>query len=377
MLSALFAVVVALGASGLEASPFAPPAKPAERIVRLLAPSGAFTPRTLREFEHESGAAVAYDAYGDAQRIPSMMKDAPYDVVILPGPALAVAIAAGRLRKIEKAQIANARRVGPQVAAKLASYDAGGVYAIAWGWSATGLIYDSARAPPLLGGPPNSWAAALAPDVARKLAPCGVALPDARDEMFVAAWRLLGINPSALRERDVTAAADLIIRARAAVRLPISRDPIAAIAGGAVCLTFGDAAQAEIASHRSREGGAGFDIRFAEPREGGPIAVDALAEPRDAPNPKEASALIDFLLRPAVADEATASIGLTSAEAASATENFRGLWPVGVYDPKLVPVIEREWARARAPQQPQHKPQAKTANKPISKSATKPTRTKR
>ncbi|MGA7197398.1 MAG: hypothetical protein WBY97_10005, partial [Roseiarcus sp.] len=132
-------------------------------------------------------------------------------------------------------------------------------------------------------------------------------------------------------------------------------------------------AQAGIASRRSREGGAGLDIRFAEPREGGPIAIAALAEPRDAPDPHDASALIDFLLQPGVAAEATASIGLTSAEAAASAETFRVLWPVGVYDAKLVPVIEREWARTRAPQQPAGKPQVKTANKP----ASKPTRTKR
>ena len=126
----------------------------------------------------------------------------PYDVVILPGPALALAIAAGQLRKIEKAEIPDARHIAPQVAAKLASYDSGGVYAIAWGWSATGLLYDVGKAPRLLGGAPNSWVDALAPDVARKLAPCGVALPDSRDEMFIAAWRLLGIDPaSASRTR--------------------------------------------------------------------------------------------------------------------------------------------------------------------------------
>ena len=196
MLSALFAGVVALSASGLEASPFAPPPKPAETIVRLLAPSGAFTAKTLREFERESGAAVAYDAYGDPARIPSMMKEAPYDVVIMPGPALARAVAAGQLRKIDKAQIPNARRVAPPVAAKLMAYDPGGAYAIAWGWSATGLLYDAGKVPQLIGAPPNSWGAALAPEVARKLAPCGVALPDARDELFIAAWRLLGVDPA-------------------------------------------------------------------------------------------------------------------------------------------------------------------------------------
>lgn len=372
MLSALFAAVVALGASGLEASPFAPPPKPAPKVVRLLAPSGALTTRTLRDFERESGFAVAYDAYGDAQRIASMMKDATYDVVVLPGPALAGAIAAGQLRKIDKAQIPNARRVAAPVEAKLTAYDSAGAFALAWGWSATGLMYDADKARRLLGAAPGSWTAALAPDVARKLAPCGVALPDSRDEMFIAAWRMLGVNPSILRERDVTAAADLIIRARAAVRLPISRDPITAIAGGAVCLTFGDAAQAEIASRRSREGSAGFDIRFVEPKEGGPMAIDALAEPRNGPHPGEASALIDFLLRPTIAAEATASAGLTSAEAEAPTVNFRALWPVGVYDAKLLPVIEREWKRAGPQEKPAHAPPVKSAKKP----AGKPTRTK-
>ena len=60
---------------------------------RLLRALGRLLAKTLREFERESGAAVAYDAYGDPARTPSMMKEAPYDVVILPGPALARAVA--------------------------------------------------------------------------------------------------------------------------------------------------------------------------------------------------------------------------------------------------------------------------------------------
>jgi putrescine transport system substrate-binding protein len=366
MLTALFAAVAAaFGPVAIEsaASPFAPPPQPVPKELRLLAPSGAFNAKMLRAFERESGYVVAYDAYGDPARIPSLMKE-PYDVVVLPGPALAHAIGAKQLRPIEKAEVQNARRIAPPVAGKLASYDATGGYGLAWGWSATGLLYDAGKVPRLLGAAPYSWADALAPDVARRLAPCGVALPDSRDEMFIAAWRMMGVDPTRVRERDVKAAADLIIRARAAVRQPASRDPISAIAGGAVCLTFGDAAQAAIATRRSREGGQGSQILFAEPREGGPIAIDALAEPRDAPHPKEALALIDFLLQPSVDAEATAAAGLSSAEAETPTLNFRGLWPVGVYYPALVPVIEREWARVRAPQQPAHPAQASAASKP-------------
>ena len=156
-------------------------------------------------------------------------------------------------------------------------------------------------------------------------------------------------------------------RARRSAAARLSRDPLSAIAAGAVCLTFGDAAQAGIASRRSREGGRGLEIQFAEPKEGGPIAIDALAEPRDAPHPREALALIDFLLRPSVAAEATAAAGLASAESDAAALNFRGLWPVGVYDPALVPLVEKEWARVRAPEQPAHAPETKPASKPSKK----------
>jgi len=345
--------------------------------VRLLAPSGAFSARSFREFHRESGFEVAYDAYGDPSRVLQMMKEVAYDVVILPGPELSRAIAAGDLRKLDKAEILNGKRIAQPVAAKLAAYDAAGAYSLAWGWSPTGLIYDAAKVPRLLGFTPYSWSVALAPAVAGRLAGCGVALPDARDEMFIAAWRMMGVFPERANERTVKAAADVIIRARAAVRLPISRDPLAAISGGAVCLTFGGPAQAEIASRRSREGGAGFDIRFAEPREGGPVSIDALAEPREAPHPKEAAALMDYLLRPTVLAEAAAAAGMTSAEDAG-KENFRGLWPVGVYNPALVPLIEKEWARAKGPEKKpkaeanaKAKPQAKPAAKAVKKKAKK------
>ena len=377
----LIALSLAFAVAANAQSPFAPPPKPAPQIVRLLAPSGALDGKTLRAFESESGIEIAYDAYGDPARIPTMMKDAAYDVVILPGPALAQAIAAGRLGPIEKAQIPNAGRIAAPVAAKLAAYDPSGGFGLAWGWSTTGILFNASETEPLIGRlPPSSWSFALNPIASGKLAPCGVALPDARDEMFIAAWRLLGIDPARVHEHEVKIAADLIIRARAAVRLPISPDPLSAIAGGAVCLTFGGAAQKDIASRRSREGGAGFNIQFASPREGGPIAIDALARPRDAPHPHEALVLIDYLLRPAVAAEATAAAGLTSAQDVPRTENFRALWPVGIYDPAVLPIVEKDWARARAPEKAAKadaKAKTKTKGKAEARPAGKKARTKR
>ena len=359
----LAAALVALSASAApagELSPFAPAPKPTKTIVRLLAPSGAFNASMLRTFEQESGFAVAYDAY-DPARAPALGSGAAYDVVVLPGPAVARAAAEGQLRRIDKETIPNARNVSPQVAAKLAAYDPGG-FTFAWGWSPIGLIYDAAKAPALLGGPPASWAAALNPVAAGKLAPCGVALPDSRDELFLAAWRFMGANPARLRPRDVTAAADIIFSARKVARAPISRDPVSAIASGAVCLTFGGPPQAAIASRRS-----GADIGYALPREGGPIAIDAIAAPRDAPHPRQSAALIDFLLRPEIAAEATARAGLLSAGAAAPKENFRALWPVGLYDPNTAELVDREWRRIE--DDGRKKPLAKAETSPKAKGA--------
>jgi putrescine transport system substrate-binding protein len=324
----------------------------------------------LQEFERVSGAAVAYDAYDDPNRIPSLMREA-YDVVAIPGPQLAGATAGTELRKLERGSIPNARLVGLQISAKLRAYDASGSYAIAWGWSATGLVYNAGPVLGLLGGVPNSWAYALAPETIGKLAPCGLGLPDSRDAMFIAAWRLMGLDPSRVRERDVKAAADLIIRARAAARLPVSPDPIAAIAGGAVCVTLGGAAQAEIASRRSREGGSGLDIRYADPKEGGPLKLLVLAEPRNAPHPSEANRLIDYLLQPSVASEAAAAMGLTSAEVDAPAEGVRSLWPVGVYAPVIEGIVEKEWTRVTTPQQAKAKQQAKPPQKPTGKPSRK------
>ena len=96
------------------------------------------------------------------------------------------------------------------------------------------------------------------------------------------------------------------------------------------------------------------------------MAIDAIAEPRDAPHPRQAAALADFLLRPGIAAEATAATGLTSAETVTPSDNFRALWPIGVYDARLLPVIEKEWERTRArnPESAKTSKNAKTSKPP-------------
>ena len=204
---ALFAAGLwASAALAEDVSPFAPPPPPPPKIVRLLAPPAMLDLDALQAFEAESGYQVAYDAYEGALDLAEKWREGPYDLVVLSGPALAREIAAGALARLDKARLDNARGVRPAALAKLAAYDPTGAYALPLGWYATGLVYDAGKAGQRIGGAPASWNALFKPGEARKMADCGVVLPDDRDALFVAAWRLLGVDPARATAAQVKSA---------------------------------------------------------------------------------------------------------------------------------------------------------------------------
>ena len=342
------AIAFAQGAFAQSASPFIPPPAPKPKIVRLLAPAEYFDTQALEEFERASGYQVAYDAYAGAADVADKWREGPYDLVVLSGPTLAREIALGALRKLDKARIPDAHAIQPLAAAKLAAYDPGGAYAVPVGWFATGLLYDADKAAKRLGGPPVSWANLFAPAEARKMADCGLVLPDDRDALFVAAWQTLGVDPARMGAAGVKGASALIDRARLSARAFPAPDVVGALASGAACLSIGDAGEAGAASARSREGGAPANIRFALPREGGALSIDALAIPRDAPLPDEAYALLDFLLRPDIAARDARAARLVGAQDGAQNEMLKRLWPEGAYDARMASAVQAEWARLRA-----------------------------
>src|SRR5208282_5845741 len=131
-----------------------------------------------------------------------------------------------------------------------------------------------------------------------KMSDCGVLWPDARDALFLAAWRVMNIDPARATLANVKAAAALLARARPAIRALGVRDIVGPLASGTDCLSAGTAGEADAAVARSREGGSPVPIRFASAKEGGALFLDSFAIPRDAAQPDQAYALLDFLLRP-------------------------------------------------------------------------------
>jgi putrescine transport system substrate-binding protein len=339
---------LALLAPAAADSPFAPPPKPKPTFLRLLAFADYFDADALAQFERESGFRIAYDAYDAPESIPDKLRDGPYDLVVLPGPLLRQQIAAGALQKLDRAQLPHASSAAPAIAAKLAVYDPSGAYAMTYMWFASGLLYDAEMAPQRLRAPPTSWAAIFAPDQARRLFDCGIATPDGRDDLFIAAWRFVGVNPAKANPISVKQAADLLIRVKASARAFGLRDYVGALANGSVCLSLGRLDDAALAMARAKQGGRTAQIGFVVPKEGAPMSIDALAVPKDAAHPAQAYALLDFLLRPEIAARNARATRLSSGDEAGNEEILKRLFPTGGVDAALAPIIEKEWARVKA-----------------------------
>ena len=219
------------------------------------------------------------------------------------------------MSKLDKARIANASAIQPLVAGKFAAYDPSGAYAIPAGWFATGLLYDANQAAKRLGGAPFSWASLFVPDETRKMADCGIVLPDARDALFIAAWRTLGVDPPG-RAPPTSRTRSLCSAGRGWPRGP-SRRPTSSARWRAARRAFPSATPARRkprAPAAARRRPLEHPLRL--PREGGALSIDAFAIPRDAPHPDEAYALLDFLLRPDIAERDARAARLVSAQAA-------------------------------------------------------------
>jgi spermidine/putrescine-binding protein len=233
------------------------------------------------------------------------------------------------------------------VAQKLSVYDPSGAYGVAFGWAPYGLIYNSAKVDALLGGAPTSWSALLDVKLSRRLAECGIVAPNARDAMFVAAWRWLGVDPSRLRPLDIKSAAFVLARAKPAMQGFAAPDTVGALARGSDCLSLGTPGEAAAANARAKSMDVAAEIDFALPKEGGGVEIEAFAIPRDAPNPEIAYKLLDFLMKPEIAEADARVAGLNSSETVKDLDMMKRLWPLGAFDDAVAQAMETEWTLVR------------------------------
>lgn len=276
-----------------------------ERVVNVYNWSDYIDPTVIEAFTKETGIAVRYDTFDSNDTLESklLMQKSGFDVVVPSGYFLERQIKANVFLPLDKAKLPNLVHAWDEIAERQAAYDPGNRFAVNYMWGTTGIGYNVAKAKEILGpdAKMDSWDILFKPEIIAKFKDCGVHMLDSADDVLAAALHYLKLDPNTTQEADLNKAAELMMTIRPFVRKFHSSEFLNALATGEICLAFGYSGDVKQAQKATKAAGSAVEIGYAIPKGGAQMWFDNLAIPRDAPNPNEAHALIDFLLRPDVA----------------------------------------------------------------------------
>src|SRR5713101_6221200 len=338
-----------------------------ERIVNVYNWSDYIAPPLIEEFSKETGIKVRYDTFdsNDTLEAKLLAGKSGYDVVVPTAYFLERQIKAGIFQKLDKGKLPNLANMWPEIAQRLAKYDAGNQYAVSYMWGTTGIGYNVKKARAMLGadGRIDSWDIVFKPENLAKLKDCGVHMLDSSDDILPAALSYLGLDPNTANEADLQKAADLMTKIRPSVRKFHSSEYLNALASGEICFVVGFSGDIKQSQKRAAEAKNGVDIAYAIPKEGAQLWFDNLAIPRDARNAAEAHEFINYLQKPEVAAKNSSFISYANGNLAS--QKFidkailddktifpdeavmNGLYTYQAHDAKTVRFVNRLWTRIK------------------------------
>jgi len=104
--------------------------------------------------------------------------------------------------------------------AHAAAYDPDNAHSTIYMWGTTGIGFNAAKVAERLGAdaPTDSWALVFDPEVAAKLADCGISFLDSSSDMLPAALAWLGRDPTSSDPADLEAATEVLKAVRPYIR---------------------------------------------------------------------------------------------------------------------------------------------------------------
>jgi putrescine transport system substrate-binding protein len=341
-----------------------------QRVVNFYNWSDYIAPTVLDDFSKETGIKVRYDTFdsNDTLEAKLLAGKSGYDVVVPTAYFLARQIQAGIFLKLDKAKLPNLVNAWPEITDRLARYDPGNQYAVNYMWGTTGIGYNVKAVRQILGAAAgdtslDSWDDVFDPARIAKFKGCGVHLLDSSDDIMPAALHYLHLDPNSSDPADLQKAADLLIKISPYVRKFHSSEYLNALASGEICLVVGFSGDIKQAQKRAAEAKDAVAVGYSIPKEGAQLWFDDFAVPKDAPDPAEAHALINYLLKPEVAAKNTNFISYANGNLASqkfidkAILDDRTIYPdaatmaklytITAHDQKTQRLINRLWTRIK------------------------------
>jgi putrescine transport system substrate-binding protein len=337
-----------------------------QRVVNVYNWSDYVDPKVLESFTKETGIKVVYDTYDNNEIVETKLLagKSGYDIVVPSGPFLQRLIKANVFKKLDKAKLANASNLWPEVMQRLSVYDPGNQYAVPYMWGTTGIGVNVQKVRQALGDMPlNTWDLLMKPEIASKLKGCGIQVLDSPEDLFPGIMNYLGLNPDSKKTEDITRAADALFKVRGNIQKYHSSEYINALANGDICLAVGYSGDILQARKRAEEAKNGVEVAYLVPREGALMWFDSFAIPADAKNAAEAHEFINYMMRPEVAAANSNFVAYASGNLAAKASispeilNNPGIYPDDAtmkrlftntaYDDRAQRTLTRQWTRVK------------------------------
>jgi putrescine transport system substrate-binding protein len=273
------------------------------KVLNLYIWSDYLAADTLSNFEKQTGIKVHVSYFDTNETLETKLLagSSGFDVVVPTASYFERQIKAGVYLPLDKSKLPNLRYLDGDLMSKVALHDPGNAHGVIYMWGTNGIGYNEKMITALLPKAPlDSWRMVFDPAVASKVAKCGISVLDSPAEMMRAVYSYLGKDPNSQNPDDLVLADAVLTKIRPYVRNINSSEYIEALANGDICLAVGYNGDVLQARDRAREAGKGIEVKYAVPKEGSILWFDMLAIPKDAPNPDNAYAFINYILTPRV-----------------------------------------------------------------------------
>jgi putrescine transport system substrate-binding protein len=360
--SLVLAASVALGIGGAAAQ---------DRVVNVYNWSDYIDEEVLKQFTDETGIKVVYDVYdnNDIVETKLLAGGSGYDIVVPTDSNMSRMIKAGVLMPLDKAKLPNLPNMWPFVNEKLAHYDPDNAHSVNYMWGTVGLGVNIDKVKerlPELGEDLDTWDLLLNPEIAAKLADCGIYVLDAPEDVVQSTLAWLGMATDSKSPADIEKAGEALKAIRPYIQKFHSSEYINALANGDICMAMGYSGDVLQARDRAAEANNGVNIEYLIPGQGAQMWFDSFVIPADAPHPDEAHEFINFMMRPEIAAANSNYVYYANGNLASqellnedvigdeaiypSQETLDRLFTTTSYDPKSQRVLTRMWTSLKAGQ---------------------------
>jgi putrescine transport system substrate-binding protein len=277
-------------------------------------------PETLEKFEVETGIKVNYDMYDSSEvvDVKLLAGNSGYDVVVHSNQFSTRLVPIGVFQKIDTSKLSNYGNLDRSVMQKISVYDVVEDYNIPYHWGSTGYAWNVEMVRERLPDHPmDSGDVLFDPEVISRVADCGVSLLDGSTDLFPMVLAYLGLDPTAVDDESLAAAAAQLSKVRPYVRYFSNTKQLSDLPNKEVCVAMSWGGDYASAAARAREAGIDIELRYTIPKEGSGLWVDGMYIPADAPHPENAYKFIDFLLRPEIAAQVAEFVNYGNANRAS------------------------------------------------------------